>query len=146
MRRLLIMILALSISIVFAKEKGKSLLELQPIEEVLLLTDVTPDVAKGLIEGRLPNLAIECHENMNLPLAFAFKTKIFSLRYNPNLTLKIQKSGYFRISHKRKCYFSEDLKNWNTLHPELFDTTMGICQDPPRVVVEIEQNDTLQLR
>ena len=144
MMRLLTVILALSFSVIFAKEKINPILLLQPIEKVVLLTELSPDIAKGLLEGRYPNLAVECRENMNLPIAYVFKNKIFSLNYSPNLTLKIQRSCYFRISNKRKCYFSEDLKNWDKLLPGLFDTTMNINRDG--VTIEVAENDDLQLR
>jgi hypothetical protein len=146
MRHLLIMVLALSFSALCAKEKKNPILELQPIERVLLLTDVTPDIIKSLMEGRQPNLAIECQENMNIPIAFVFKTKVFSLEYNPDLTLKVQKPCYLRISNKRRCYFSEDLKNWGNPDAGCFDATISMSPDQSRAIVEIKQDDALQLR
>lgn len=64
MKKLLFLLLTVSLSTVFAKGGHKSSEELCEIEHVVLLTDVTPEITRELFQGQLPSTAIECRENL----------------------------------------------------------------------------------
>ena len=111
MKKLLFLLLTVSLSTVFAKGGHKSSEELCEIEHVVLLTDLTPEITKEFLKGQLPSIAIECRENTSLPVAYPMKAPFFS-PLHPNLTIKIQETCDFRFSEKRRGYFSLDLKTW----------------------------------
>ncbi|MBP7073771.1 MAG: hypothetical protein KBA81_00095 [Rhabdochlamydiaceae bacterium] len=77
MKKLLFLLLTVSLSTVFAKGGHKSSEELCEIEHVVLLTDLTPEITKEFLKGRLPSTAIECRENMILPVAYLMKAPFF---------------------------------------------------------------------
>ncbi len=77
MKKLLFLLLTVSLSTVFAKSGHKPPEELCEIEHVVLLTDLTPEITKEFLKGRLPSTAIECRENMSLPVAYLMKAPFF---------------------------------------------------------------------
>ncbi len=149
MKKLLFLLLTVSLSTVFAKSGHKSLENLSEINQIILLTDITPAISKELLAGRLPTTAVECRENMSLPVAYFMKAPFFSLECLPNLTVKIQKTCYVRFTEKRRGYLSGDLKSWEKIEPmlsTLYDTTVGISADKAHLIVETSENPDFQLR
>lgn len=146
MKKLLLLLLTISLSTVFAKGGHKSSEELCAIEHMVPLTDLTPEVFKELLKGRLPSTAIECHENMSFPVAYLMKSPLFSLECAPNLTIKILKSCYFRVSAEKQGYFSLDLKTWEKPNRALLDTSFGISADKSHFIIETSENPDYKLR
>lgn len=82
------------------------------VEQVVSAIDLTPVEIQGLIEGMPSNIAIEFKEGNAIPLRFLFNYRIFSMKCDPNLSIKIHSTTYLR-SIGRKLYMSTDLVNWN---------------------------------
>lgn len=90
----------------FAKERS-----LPPVEKMISLTDLTFEITDELVQGKIPNMAIECKEGAQLPLRFFANYDLFSIGLIPNLTVRIEKTCYFRFIGK-KGFISYDLQNW----------------------------------
>lgn len=137
MKKNILFILALMMlsSSTFAKTKT-----LPEVRQVISLTDVTPEMSKELLSGMHPDIAIECKEGTSLPLQFLTKYGFFSLKWNPQLTLKVDRPCYLRTI-KRRAYLSLDLVNWDK--PRNFfkgkaNTDVKISNDKSHILIETD--------
>jgi hypothetical protein len=105
---LALLVLGLS-SPAFAKDKN-----LSAPERIVSSTEVDSDFLKEMIAGAHPDIAVECQEGEAIPIRFAHSFGVFSVKLNPNLTLKVDKTCYLRFVRK-KVYISEDLVSWKKL-------------------------------
>ena len=68
----------LLVSTAFPKNKNLPPKELErEVKQIVLLTDLNSQVTKELIEGHLPEMAVECREGTELP--FKYMGKFFGL-------------------------------------------------------------------
>lgn len=100
-----IFIAALSASILTAKQ-------LPEVKVIVPLTEINADLANQLIYGNSSELAILCEAGTELPLKMLTKYKLFSIKFAPNITVKIEQTCYVRWYHG-KVYFSYDMQDWN---------------------------------
>lgn len=147
-RGLLILAIVFAISPAFAKGKGKrhAIEELSTeIKQVMLLTDLTSKISKELLEGRHPQVAVECKEGTHLPLKYLFNMGAFSIKLDPNLSLKVEKACYIRILSNKKGYVSFDLENWEKPNIKLLDTQVGLSQDKSHILLETSEHPDYRL-
>jgi hypothetical protein len=131
----------------FAGHKGDINDELAiPIEQVIPLTDITPELSKELLSGQLPDVAIECKEGVELPIKYLCKAGFISFKYEPNLSFKIEKTCYLRLIKKGRCFMSFDLKTWKKPDVNLLDTTIGISPDKSHILVETAEDPIYKLQ
>ena len=93
-----------------------------------LLTDITPDLCKELLNGEHPEIVVECRQGISLPLKYLCNAGFFSIKYEPNLSFKVEKTCYLRLLRKGRCDVSFDLINWDKPNFKLLDTTLVLCQ------------------
>lgn len=138
------------ISTAFARDKKALPPELNmEVKQVISLTDLTPEMAKEVLEGMHPDIAIECPEGKELPFKYMGDFGLFSINFAPNLSIKIEKTCYFRILKKNrkdgttgnpKGYMSFDLKQWDkakNLPPKKkSQASFGISPDKTHVLLK----------
>ncbi len=138
------------VSTAFARDKKALPPELnREAKQVILLTDLTPEIAKEVLEGMHPDVAIECPEGKELPFKYVGDFGLFSINFAPNLSIKIEKTCYFRFIKKNrkdgttgnpKGYMSFDLKQWdkakNLLPVRDSQASFGISPDKTHVLLK----------
>ena len=109
---------------------------LPEVKVIVPLTDLAIDTTKELFDGSHSDVAILCEAGTELPLKFLTSCEMFSIKWIPNLTIKVDKTCYFRAVGK-KVYMSYDLINWNRNFPT-GNATMkgGISPDKSHVLIE----------
>jgi hypothetical protein len=92
--------------------------KLPAVKTIIPLTELTPEST---------DIAVYCQEGTELPLKLFAKTKLFSLAWLPNLTIRVEKTCYVRWYHG-ELYGSFDLENWdiNLADSELKDTFISV--------------------
>jgi hypothetical protein len=80
--------------------------------EIVPFTQLTFSQIEELAEGKQADLVIEFTPGMPMPIQLLYNFKYFSAKFNPNLTIKVEKPCYFRFMG-RKVYMSEDLVTWD---------------------------------
>lgn len=90
---------------------------LPDVTKVVLVSDLTVEMITELTQGMHPDTAVEFKEGSCLPVHFLFRNKLFSVAYDPKITVKMETAGYVRFM-KKKAYMSLDLVNWDK--PEYF--------------------------
>jgi len=91
------------------------------VKQVVLITDLSSQMTKELLAGLHPDIAVECREGAELSFKYTGHFGLFSVNYNPNLSIKVEKTAYLRLinisSTKQKIrgYLSFDLKSWEKL-------------------------------
>lgn len=112
--------------------------ELSPIQATVRLTDLTPDMVKELMAGLYPDIAIECNEGNALPVKLLYNFHFLSMKFEPNLTIKVEKPFYLRLAGS-KVYMSTDLVYWENAKNILdggIDMNIGISPDKSHVLIE----------
>lgn len=110
------------------------------INSVMSVTELTPEMINNLIEGMYSDVTLQFQEGTALPLQFLVRNKLFSLKFDPKLTIKVETSGYIRFINK-KTYMSLDGINWEK--PEHFingdsaTANVKISPDKSHIVVEV---------
>ena len=78
--------------------------------------DLTPEMARQLSWGKLPNVAIEIKEGSEFPVKLFAKFGFFSLMQNPDFKINVDRTCYFRFVHagpdKIRSYISFDMNEW----------------------------------
>lgn len=148
MKKTLVLIFAatLMLSTAFAKKRELPVELETEVKQVLSSTDLTPDMTKELLEGKHPRVAIECPEGRELPFKYMGDFGLFSVNFFPNLSVKVEKTCYFRFIKKSgraspaKGYMSYDLKTWGKAKDFLpkgkLDANLGMSKDKSHVVLE----------
>ena len=91
------------------------------VKQVVLITDLSSQMTKELLEGLHPNIAVECREGTELSFKYTGHFGLFSVNYNPNLSIKVEKTAYLRFINSSSTkprirgYLSFDLKSWEKL-------------------------------
>lgn len=102
---------ALMVSTIVGKEKKFN----DPVEKIIPITELSKaDMAQAFFGGGVQNIAVECKEGMELPLKYFGNFGPFSVKFLPNLSIKVEKTCYIRMGG-RKAYISYDLENWQSL-------------------------------
>jgi hypothetical protein len=79
--------------------------------KVVPLSHFTVTQLQEFILSHDSGFVLELQEGSSFPVQFLTKTPFISAMIDPNLTIKIEKTCYLRIAHK-KLYMSEDLIHW----------------------------------
>ena len=140
--------MTLALSSVFARDKGKARAAdelLTDVKQVILLTDLTTELSKEILYGQHPYAAIECREGTHLPLRYLFNAGFFSVKFEPNLSIKLDKTCYIRILSNGRGFLSFDLKNWSKPDMKLLDTQIGFSPDKSHIVIETSENPDYKL-
>lgn len=97
--------------------------EVKQVSQVIDISRVSNDMLLDFIEGRLPNVVIECPSNFQLPLTLSLEGEFFSLDGgDQKVMLNTHKQFYIIMPEKEKILFSTDLQNWKNF--EEFSTGM----------------------
>ncbi len=131
----LTLVLALFLSTTEAKTKT-----LPAVDQVIPAMDLTPETIQGLIAGLHPNVAIELKEGTSVPLHFLLNHKFFSMKCDPNLSIKITTPCYLRTVGK-KLFLSVDLVGRDS--PDSFfrgTLVPNVCVSSDKSHVIIETN------
>ena len=137
--------LSLAIFLVSTSYAGKQqcLVELAEVSQVLQNTDLTKDSMEKLFAGDLPDIALEYKKGGDIPFKFAAKLDNFSLKLDPNLSVKVIKNCYCRFIKEKteedeivNVYRSYDLENWKLLGP-LNMENFSLSADGSKAVVEL---------
>lgn len=78
---------------------------------VLSVSELSMEKILELAQSKHWDCILHLKEGNMVPLQFLMKTSLLSARIDPNLSLKVEKTCYFRVANK-KGYFSEDLVHW----------------------------------
>ena len=78
---------------------------------IVPLSELSFEKIQELTRSTTSDYIVEFKEGTTVPLQFLTKTRLLSALIDPNLTLKVEKTCYFRVVDK-KCYMSEDLTHW----------------------------------
>jgi hypothetical protein len=103
---LLTLVAVMLASSLFAKEKS-----FPAIRKIIDLVELDSTFIDEFVSGMHPHVVVACKEGTALPLRFLHRWPLFSLKYVPNLTLKVEESCYLRCFGKR-TYLSLDLITW----------------------------------
>ena len=124
-------------------EKQKCSAELAEVSQVLQDTDLTKDVIEKLFTGDLPEVALEYKRGSDIPLKLSAKFDIFSVKLDPNLSVKVIKNCYCRFIKEKtekdeivNIYRSYDLKSWKLLGPFNMGN-FSFDSDDSKTIVEI---------
>jgi hypothetical protein len=113
----------------------------EDVKKVVLFTDLTPEMTKELLEGQHPNVAVECREGVELPFKYVGNFGLYSINFSPNLSIRMEKTCYFRFvkksrkakSSKVKSFISFNLKDWekasNLKFKEPLEVNLGMSPD-----------------
>jgi hypothetical protein len=137
------------VSTAFSKSKDRiSPKELgTEVKQVVLITDLSSQMTKDLLAGLHPNIAVECKEGTELPFKYAGHFGLFSVKFTPNLSVKLEKTSYLRFIRTRpdnpkssRGYISFDLKSWEKLSKydvgNKRDLNFGMSLDKSHVLLE----------
>lgn len=103
---------SLLISILFISPLcSREIKQLPEVTKIITLDGLSTEMIEELLSSNHPDIVIECKEGAFVPLQFLYNVHIASLKYSPDLTLKVEKSFYLRFINK-KAYMSEDLVIW----------------------------------
>ena len=78
---------------------------------VIPWTQFSFEQVQELTHSHNSDMIVEFNEGTVIPFQFLTKTRLLSSRLDPNLSVQVDKTCYFRIVNK-KCYISDDLVNW----------------------------------
>ena len=136
-----------------AKEKAPSR-ELPEIKQVVSLTDLTPDVLRELVAGDMSDVAVVCEKGVELPFKYTGNFGLFSVKYNPELSLKMEETCYFRLvkytkkngSERVTGYISFDTKSWTKIKKFEIDPNIlfGMSADKTHVAIETNFKPTFE--
>ena len=91
--------------------------------QVISLQGLDAQMIREIVQGEHPDLAVKCEEGNAIPLEFLHKFSFFSMKLNPNFSIKVDQSCYFRFCNK-KVYMSYDLNRWEK--PNTFDGKFSV--------------------
>lgn len=139
MKQLLIFVLALSP--IFAREKV-----LPEPRQIISFAQLDSALINEWIAGKHPDMAIEFQLGTEIPFRFFHRNPLFSLAFNPNLAIKVEKLCYLRFV-KKKVYISHDLVTWEKLKVGPNHPTTEVFLDSAGVLVqttELEKVDEFE--
>ncbi|HSX10870.1 MAG TPA: hypothetical protein VLF94_04050 [Chlamydiales bacterium] len=102
----LALVAILLLSPIFGKEKN-----FPEIRQVVALTELDSAFIDEFAVGKYPDIVIECKEGTTLPFSLLYSRGPLSLKWTPNLTVKVDQLYYVRCLGK-KAYVSRDLVTW----------------------------------
>ncbi len=144
----LALMMTLALSPILATDKGKmGAYEelLTDVNRVILETELTPQLSKEILSGKHPYLAIESRAGTDLPIKYFLNGGFFSVKFEPNLSIKIEKNCYIRILSNKKAFLSFDLKSWDKPNLKLLDTQIGLSADKSHIVIQTSENPDYKL-
>ena len=130
MRCWFLLILVMQLSTVYAKDKFFP----EP-REIISVTQVDSALIQELIGGVHSDLTVSLQPGTEVPLRFFHRESFFSVAFNPNLSIKVEKPCYLRFM-KRKVYISEDLVKWKKPRLLTGKTTRNVTLDQSGVSIE----------
>ena len=131
-------------STTYAKERNASYAH-REVKQIIPITDLTSKMTLELLGGQHPDVVVECKEGTNLPFMYLGDFGLFSVKFNPNLSIKIEKTCYLRVVQKSplkkpRTFLSYDLKSWSRASQFLKKggllSSLGMSEDKSHVVLD----------
>ncbi len=130
MRYWFFVVLMIQLSTVCAKEKFFP----EP-QEIISAAQLDSTLIQELVTGVHSDLTVSLQPGTEIPLRFFHREAFFSIGFNPNLSIKVDKLCYLRFM-KRKVYISDDLVVWKKPHLFSGKMTPNLSLDQSGILVE----------
>ena len=100
----------------FTMDAKSKAIALEPYKELIEFSNLNAEICQQITLGELPQLVLEVKAGTEFPAKFMGTSEYFSFSLDPRLTIKMEKTYYFRFIliqvDKVQVYLSSDLVNW----------------------------------